>query len=87
MNRKEIEAYVASKNSTILNFSDRGPWGNNRYRGNCSGWIIAYLIWRYGVKSLAELFAGGRNRLNISYVGSMYVLKPGTPGTINRGSR
>lgn len=44
MNRKEIEAYVSSKNSTILPsvFPDRGPWGNNRYRGNCSGWIIAY---------------------------------------------
>lgn len=59
MNRQEIEAYVASKNSTVLDFPDRGPWGNNHYRGNCSGWIIAYLIWRYGVNSLAELFAGG----------------------------
>lgn len=53
MNRQEIEAYVASKNSTVLDFPNRGPWGNNRYRGNCSGWIIAYLIWRYGVNSLA----------------------------------
>lgn len=76
MNRKEIEAYVSSKNSTILNFPDRGPWGNNRYRGNCSGWIIAYLIWRYGVKSLAELFAGGGTGsdvckdMGISYIGA-----------------
>lgn len=76
MNRQEIEAYVASKNSTVLDFPDRGPWGNNRYRGNCSGWIIAYLIWRYGVKSLAELFAGGGTGsdvckdMNVPYIGA-----------------
>lgn len=76
MNRQEIEAYVASKNSTVLDFPDRGPWGNNRCRGNCSGWIIAYLIWRYGVKSLAELFAGGGTGsdvcrdMNVPYIGA-----------------
>lgn len=76
MNRQEIEAYVASKNSTVLDFPDRGPWENNRYRGNCSGWIIAYLIWRYGVKSLAELFAGGGTGsdvckdMNVPYIGA-----------------
>ena len=66
MKQSEIEAYVASKNSTVLNFPDRGPWGDNRYRGNCSGWVIAYLIWRYGVKSLAELFAGGGTGSDVS---------------------
>lgn len=76
MKQSEIEAYVASKNSTVLNFPDRGPWGDNSYRGNCSGWVIAYLIWRYGVKSLAELFAGGGTGsdvcrdMNISYIGA-----------------
>lgn len=60
LSKKEIEAECFRKNSTVLDFPDRGnQWGDNKYRGNCSGWIIAYLIWRYNVKSLAELFAGG----------------------------
>ena len=33
-------------------------WGSNTYRGNCSGWIHAFLIWKYQVKRMAELFAG-----------------------------
>ena len=74
--KEEIERYVAARNNTVLNFPDRGPWGNNKYRGNCSGWIIAYLIWRYGVKSLAELFAGGGTGsdvcrdMDIPYIGA-----------------
>lgn len=76
MKREEIERICSQKNSTILNFPDRGPWGNSRYRGNCSGWIIAYLIWRYGVKSLAELFSGGGTGsdvckdMNVPYIGA-----------------
>lgn len=76
MKKEEIERYVAARNNTVLNFPDRGPWGNNKYRGNCSGWIIAYLIWRYGVKSLAELFAGGGTGsdvcrdMDIPYIGA-----------------
>ncbi|WP_273808460.1 MULTISPECIES: hypothetical protein [unclassified Pseudomonas] len=26
--------------NSILSFPDRGPWGNSRYRGNCSGHVI-----------------------------------------------
>lgn len=76
MKKEEIKKYVAARNNTVLNFPDRGPWGNNRYRGNCSGWVIAYLIWRYGVKSLAELFAGGGTGsdvcrdMDIPYIGA-----------------
>lgn len=76
MERREIEKICQQKNGTVLNFPDRGPWGNNRWRGNCSGWVIAYLIWRYGVKSLAELFAGGGTGsdvckdMNIPYIGA-----------------
>ena len=44
MNKQEIIEFCQKKNSTVLDFPDRGPWGNNKYRGNCSGWIIAYLI-------------------------------------------
>lgn len=76
MNKQEIIEFCQKKNSTVLDFPDRGPWGNNKYRGNCSGWIIAYLIWRYNVTSLAELFAGGGTGsdvcrdMKIPYVGA-----------------
>ena len=58
MNKNDIIAKLSQNNSTLLSFPDRGPWGENSYRGNCSGWIQAFLIWKYKVKKLAELFAG-----------------------------
>lgn len=57
MNKQEIEKELINRNGTLLSFSDRGPWGDNRYRGNCSGWIHAFLIWKYKIDRLfAELF-------------------------------
>ena len=58
MTRKEIEKILEQNDSTILSFKDRGPWGDNKYRGNCSGYIQAFLIWKYQVQRMAELFAG-----------------------------
>jgi hypothetical protein len=58
MKVEEIIETVIKNDTTILSFSERGPWGDPRYRGNCSGWVIAYFLWKYGVKSMAELFAG-----------------------------
>ena len=76
MNRSDIIKTLQGQDSTVLSFPDRGPWGNNRYRGNCSGWIQASLIWKYQVKKLAELFAGGgtgsdvARDMGIQYVGA-----------------
>ena len=58
MTRKEIEKILEQNDSTVLSFKDRGPWGDNKYRGNCSGYIQAFLIWKYQVQRMAELFAG-----------------------------
>lgn len=58
MNRNDIIAKLSENNSTILSYPDRGPWGENTYRGNCSGWIQAFCVWKYHVKKMAELFAG-----------------------------
>lgn len=33
--------------SSIASYPDRGPYGNNKYRGNCSGHIVADLIDNY----------------------------------------
>lgn len=58
MKKGEIIATVSQHDSTILSFPDRGPWGDARYRGNCSGWVQVFLIWKYRVRKFAELFAG-----------------------------
>ena len=44
--------------STIISFPDRGPWGDNKYRGNCSGYVHKGLIEQYKVRSMGEVFAG-----------------------------
>ena len=58
MNKEEIIKTLQANDSTILSFKDRGPWGDNKYRGNCSGYIQAFLVWKYHVNYLSELFAG-----------------------------
>lgn len=30
--------------TSVLSFPDRGKWGNNRWRGNCSGWVYHHLF-------------------------------------------
>lgn len=63
-------------NGTVLSFPNRGPWGNNRYRGNCSGYIHAFLIDQYNVKYMGEMYAGGGTGydvckdMGIKYVGA-----------------
>ncbi len=59
MKRKEIEQQLMKNDSTILSFPDRGnEWGDNKWRGNCSGWIPAFLIWKYNVQKMGEVFSG-----------------------------
>ena len=76
MDKKIILDTVARNDSTVLSFKDRGPWGDSRYRGNCSGWIHAFLIWKYRVQKMAELFAGSGTGsdvckdMGITYIGA-----------------
>jgi len=58
MNKNEIIKVLERCNSTILNFPSRGPWGDYKYRGNCSGYIPGFFIWKFGAKNIAEIFAG-----------------------------
>lgn len=75
MNRKGIELELMKHNNTVLSFPDRGPWGSSSYRGNCSGWIPAFFIWKYGAAKVAEIFAGSGTTydvckdMGVSYTG------------------
>jgi hypothetical protein len=44
---------------SVVSYPDRGQWGNNKYRGNCTGHLIKDLIEFYKPKMFIEVFAGG----------------------------
>lgn len=76
MEKQDILKVVRANEGTVLSFPDRGPWGNNRYRGNCSGYIHAFLIDQYNVNYMAEMYAGGGTGydvckdMQVKYVGA-----------------
>lgn len=58
MDKGMIIQELQKHTDTVLSFPNRGPWGDAKYRGNCSGWIPAFFINKYHVRKLAEVFAG-----------------------------
>ena len=75
MEKRLILEELSKHNDTVLSFPSRGPWGDSRYRGNCSGWIPAFFINKYRVQKLAEVFAGSGTTydvckdMGVQYVG------------------
>ena len=75
MDKNTILAELERHTDTVLSFPNRGPWGDSRYRGNCSGWIPAFFINKYKVQKLAEVFAGSGTTydvckdMGVQYVG------------------
>ena len=43
---------------SVVSYPDRGPWGDPKYRGNCSGWLAKDLILRFGVQSVFDPMEG-----------------------------
>lgn len=88
MNKEDIITRLSENNSTLLSFPDRGPWGDNSYRGNCSGWIHAFLIWKYHIQKMAELFAGSgtgsdvARDMGIDYIGADLNPNPTRPNIL-----
>jgi len=39
---------------SVVSYPERGPWGDSRYRGNCSGYLVKDLILRFGCKSVFD---------------------------------
>ena len=44
--------------TSIMNYPNRGKWGNSSYRGNCSGYVIQDLLNHFKPKQFLEVFAG-----------------------------
>ena len=39
---------------SVVSYPDRGPWGDSRYRGNCSGHLVKDLILRFDCQSVFD---------------------------------
>lgn len=44
---------------SIISYPNRGVWGDNKYRGNCSGHVIKDLLEYFKPTQFIEVFAGG----------------------------
>lgn len=45
--------------NTILSYENRGKWGNSKFRGNVSGYVIKDLLEHFRPKKFVEVFSGG----------------------------
>ena len=66
---------------SVVSYPDRGSYGNNKYRGNCSGRLIADLIDQYKLHSLSDYMVGGGTTEDVCKVKNI----PGTFLDLNRG--
>jgi len=39
---------------SVVSYPDRGPWGDSKYRGNCTGYIVKDLILRFRCQSVFD---------------------------------
>ena len=39
---------------SVVSYTDRGPWGDKNYRGNCSGWLVKDLLLRFKSQSVFD---------------------------------
>lgn len=44
---------------SVVSYPNRGPWGDSKYRGNCSGHLVKDLILRFGCQSVFDPSEGG----------------------------
>lgn len=61
---------------SVVSYPDRGPWGDARYRGNCTGHLLADLVAVYRPRTVVDPAEGGGTsrdvcrHLNLAYVGA-----------------
>lgn len=51
---------------SILSFEDRGPWGDNKWRGNCSGHVYKDLFERLSPKVFVDPMVGGGTSIEVA---------------------
>lgn len=79
-----LERYLKRRRplTSVVSYADRGPWGDNRYPGNCSGYLLIDLIATFQPRSVLDPMEGsGTSRevcadMQVPYTG--YDLQSGT---------
>lgn len=66
---------------SVVSYPERGPWGNNKYRGNCSGYLIKDLIEQFHIKNMSDYMVGGGTTEDVC----RDLKIPGTFLDLNRG--
>jgi hypothetical protein len=52
------DIYREEQINSVVDYPDRGPWGDNQYRGNFSGYLVRDLYYQLRPKSVLDIFAG-----------------------------
>lgn len=52
--------------SSVMSFPDRGPWGDSRYRGNCSGHVYAEMFDRLRPSSFCDPMMGSGTSIEVA---------------------
>ncbi len=56
-----LAEYLRQRNplTSVVSYPQRGPWGNNRYPGNCSGYMLIDLCATYRSRKVLDPMEGG----------------------------
>jgi hypothetical protein len=59
--RQALETYLRQRPplASVVSYPNRGPWGDNRYPGNCSGYLLIDLCATYGPRRVLDPMEGG----------------------------
>jgi len=52
------DIYKESEINSVLDYPNRGPWGENSYRGNFSGFLVKDLFYQLNPRSVLDVFEG-----------------------------
>jgi len=52
------DIYSENEINSVLDYPNRGPWGENSYRGNFSGFLIKDLFYQLRPQSVLDVFEG-----------------------------
>ncbi len=52
------DIYAPEALASVIRYPNRGPWGDNRFRGNITGKLIRDLVWFYNPKTVLDPMKG-----------------------------
>jgi hypothetical protein len=60
-NPEALAAYLRRRSTlgSVVSYPDRGPWGDNQYPGNCSGYLLIDLCATFQPKRVLDPMEGG----------------------------